>query len=79
MATEVRIIVKPPSQELPLGYIGASATYDAHPGETWRRGNDLADGPISDETLARILDDIKAVAAGFMNSFARDNPAEEPE
>jgi hypothetical protein len=38
-----------------LGYIGASISYPAQPGEPWRRSNDLPDGPATSETLARIL------------------------
>lgn len=31
------------------------------PGETWRRGNDLADGSLSEETWRRIMEDILSV------------------
>ena len=40
------------------GYLGATASSRApRPGETWTRGNDLADGPYSHETWLKIVAD----------------------
>lgn len=39
-----------------LGCVTQSRKY--RPGETWFRGNDLADGPFNEETWRRILADI---------------------
>lgn len=46
------------------GYIGANTSYPPRKGEDWSRGNDLADGEFSDETLERIFEDIRAVYRG---------------
>ena len=43
----------------PPGYLGCGAnSRKARTGETWTRGNDLADGKFSEETWQRILQDI---------------------
>jgi hypothetical protein len=45
-----------PSPEKPNGYMGCIASCRApYPGETHTRGNDLPDGPYSDETWHAIL------------------------
>jgi len=55
-------------------WIGASSKYPVQEGETWERGNDLADGDVSRETVQSIADDIWAVAHGFRNSFEMRQP-----
>lgn len=41
------------------GYLGCtSSSRKPRAGEDWRRGNDLADGPLTEETWHRILGDI---------------------
>jgi len=50
----VKIIFRQPSAAHPRGYIGASSSYAAQPGENWGRGNDLPDGPYTPETVDAI-------------------------
>lgn len=69
----VTIRIMRPSTECPKGYIGASSTYPPEPGETWRRGRDLADGHCTEETLLRISDDVRAIMEGFPRAYERDN------
>lgn len=41
------------------GYLGAvGGSRKPRAGETWTRGNDLSDGPLSEETWSRIKNDI---------------------
>jgi hypothetical protein len=54
------------------GYAGAQVTFPPREGEDWRRGRDLADGPLSEATLMRIMQDVQAVAEGFDNAWQRD-------
>lgn len=54
------------------GYAGATVLYPPRPGEDWRRGRDLADGPLSEATIARIHQDVLAVAEGYGNAWERD-------
>ena len=45
--------------EIDNGYLGCIATCrKARAGEDWQRGNDLADGPLTEETWRRIIADI---------------------
>lgn len=70
---EVRIVIRPPAHHGDKGYIGAGSSYDPLPGETHRRGNDLADGPANMATLCRIMNDIAALLDGYRNAYERDN------
>ena len=65
----ISITVRPASEDDPIGYLGAMSSYPPRDGETWRRGNDLADGPADGVTLARIMADIAAVMAGHANEY----------
>jgi hypothetical protein len=56
-----RIII---SFDTDKGYIGAGTTYPPRDGEDWERGNDLADGDLSEGTFARISRDIRDVVEG---------------
>lgn len=54
-----KISAEDPTEQKPLGYLGCIATnrsWDV--GEDWHRGNDLADGPLNEETLRYILRNI---------------------
>lgn len=43
-------------------YVGASyASLEPREGEDWNRGNDLSDGPQTDETIDRVIADIVSV------------------
>ena len=54
-----RITAKSRSESRPDGYLGCIAkNRKAHAGEDWLRGNDLADGPLTEETWVSILLDI---------------------
>ena len=70
---EIRVVLRPPEDPTYKGYLGATISYDPLPGEGWRRGNDLSDGPANQGTLDRIMDDIAAVMAGYRNSFEQDH------
>ena len=70
---EVRIVIRPPAHPGDQGYIGAGSSYDPLPGETHRRGNDLADGPANMATLCRIMNDIAALVEGYRSAHERDN------
>lgn len=43
------------------GYISAYTTYPKREGEDWNRGNDLSDGSYSEETLNKIIRDLKLI------------------
>ena len=58
-------------------YVGAGTTYDPREKEDWRRGNDLADGTLSQETLKRIFADISAVSRGYRNAYEEEQEASE--
>ena len=45
-------------------YIGATVSYDPLPGEQHRRGNDLSDGKWTDETMAQIWAEVRALYEG---------------
>lgn len=68
----ITIRIKRPTPEKTVGYIGAACSHPFLPGESWRRGRDLADGPCTEETLLRIVEDVRAVMEGFPSAFARD-------
>lgn len=70
---EVRIVIRPPQHAGDKGYIGAGSSYDPRPGEDWRRGNDLADGPANMATLCRVMNDIAALLEGYRNAYERDS------
>ena len=54
----IGVVVHLPTEKRPQGYIGATASSRApNPGETWTRGNDLADGPYCRETWDRVVAD----------------------
>ena len=65
----INIRIHRPSDDRPNGYIGASSSYPPD----WSTGNDLADGPITDETMEHIVDDIRAVIDGHRNAYERDH------
>jgi hypothetical protein len=53
---EYRICVRLPTQARPDGGLSCgSLARKPRAGETWRRGNDLPDGPLTHETWHRIL------------------------
>ena len=55
------IVAHPVSESRENGYLGCIATTrKPRAGETWNRGNDLADGPLSAQTWNAILADIVA-------------------
>ncbi|MEG9884048.1 MAG: hypothetical protein V6Z86_05440 [Hyphomicrobiales bacterium] len=68
---EIKILVHKKTEERPDGYVSAGVSYAPLPGEDWRRGNDLADGPCDKETLERIKEDIDAVFGGYRNRHDR--------
>lgn len=70
---EVHITIRPPSHPDDRGFIAATSSYDPRPGETWRRGNDLADGPANMATLCRIMSNVAALLEGYRNAHERDN------
>jgi hypothetical protein len=58
-ATNEYIIRVRPSASDDHGYLGCTSLSRApRPGESWRRGNDLADGKLCEETWKRIMADI---------------------
>lgn len=53
------IRAKPPSENKKTGYLGGIAqSRKPRAGETWNRGNDIADGPFTREVWNQILFDI---------------------
>lgn len=58
---EIRIVVVWPTEDKPNGYLGGGARFPRRPGENWRRGCDLTDGDISDETIQNLMNDIRWV------------------
>ena len=58
--SQISVSVRLPGQNgSARGYLGATASSRApRPGETWTRGNDLADGPYSHETWLKIVADV---------------------
>ena len=68
----VTLTIVRPNAEQPHGYISATASYPPRPGEDWERGRDLTDGVADESTLAKILDDIRAILAGFGRASDRD-------
>ena len=69
---EIRLMLRMPKGLDEKGYLGASTSYAPRPGEDWRRGNDLSDGPADLTTFTRIMADIAAVMAGHRNAYERD-------
>ena len=61
----VYISLQSPTAKRPQGYIGATIDYPAQPGENWRRGRDLPDGPWGPQTLNAIVKAIKAKMKEF--------------
>lgn len=54
----ISVTVRLPSPEHERGYIGAvRECRSPRPGETWVRGNDMADGPYAHETWLRVIAD----------------------
>jgi hypothetical protein len=48
-----------PTEKRPKGYLGCiTSCRKPRVGETWTRGNDLADGPYNKETFIKIIGDI---------------------
>jgi hypothetical protein len=55
-------------------YLGCQATSrKERPGESWKRGNDLADGPLNKDTWTRILSDIVKYELVKLSEFRRPN------
>ncbi len=55
------VTLRAPDANGPSGYLGCVATLNnPYPGETWRRGRDLADGDYTDTTWMKIVTDIAA-------------------
>ena len=53
------ISVREPTLDKEDGYLGCiTSCRKPRAGEDWTRGNDLADGPLTEETWLRILSDI---------------------
>lgn len=69
----ITISLRPPENG-DSGYVGAQSSHPPAPGEDWRRGRDLSDGPATSETLAKIVRDIEAIMAGFAKSSDMDGP-----
>ncbi len=56
------------------GYLGCIASSrKSRPGEDWRRGNDLPDGPLSEKTWREILAGVVRYEAQRISSECEDN------
>lgn len=75
---EIKIRVVAPTAEKPDGYIGVTSHYPPRDGETHSRGNDLADGALTPETLDQVFADIGAVSRGYRNAYDEDGGEGEP-
>ena len=64
---EITIQIRAPRTSDDQGYMGAGTTYPSG------GGNDLADGPLTVSTFARIINDIAAVMEGHTKAYDRDN------
>lgn len=56
---DVKVTIYLRKQNDKKGYIAAYTTYPKCEGEDWNRGHDLSDGEYSEETLNRVIDDLK--------------------
>jgi hypothetical protein len=55
-------------------YLGCQATTrKERPGESWKRGNDLSDGPLEEETWKKILSDIVKYELVKLSEFRKPN------
>ena len=60
----ISVSVRLPGEAREQGYLGGYSSARApRPGETWTRGNDLADGPYCEETWNAILSDAAGLSA----------------
>jgi hypothetical protein len=58
---KLTITIIRPTEEKPKGYIGlVMSNLEPLPGETWTRGCDCADGPHTEETLQKVIADIRS-------------------
>lgn len=61
-------------EEAKHNYLGCQATArKERPGESWKRGNDLADGPFNEDTWKMILRDIVKYELVKLSEFRRPN------
>lgn len=60
----IKIIIEPPSEARPAGYVGAHTSYPARTGEDYMVGNDLPDGPWNAETIEAVLQATREVLEG---------------
>lgn len=65
----VNIYFRDPSEEDPDGYISAYTSYPTDDGKDYTTGNDLADGGFTEETIERVIADIRAVMQGHRNAY----------
>jgi hypothetical protein len=67
---------EPRLQDRPVSYLGCQAgARRPRAGENWTRGNDLADGPLSDDTWNQIMIDIVSYEMVKVHRVPKDEAA----